>query len=395
MARGAGAMTGLARLLRALVRRAVDGGLVRPRSVGFRHLPTLSAEAGRHAVTVLEAEREVQCALPLNCAAAADLPRERGRYERAFSEVPMLRVNARRTLHFENVRMLVHRDEYGDDFHAFVDGRDRLLPIPGTAFTYAHAALLRRGPVREPLGDVAWAATHSTRNHYMWLMTHLPRALLARRLGLGEAVLFPAASLLSEAKRATLDLLGLTEPRFLPEGDGIFPIERLTAFDVDAFDPDLLEELRAGLTGGAASAGEYLLISRERSHYRHLVGEGALLEAFPRLRAVRLEECAIHEQIRLLAGADLVVGAHGAGFANLLFCRPGTHVLEIQDPEDANPHFYMLAAVLGLSYQRLVAEVDVAEAAHFRDLHFSAGALGEAIRRAEAFGSCSERNRPA
>ena len=220
----------------------------------------------------------------------------------------------------------------------------------------------------------------------MWLMTHLPRALLARRLGLADRLRFPAASLLSDAKRATLDLLDLNGALHVPEGDGVFPVEHLTVFDVDAFDPELLDELRSALTGPPVSTGEWLLISRERCHYRRLVDEAALLEAFPKLRAVRLEECSLEEQIRLLSGADVVVGAHGAGFANLLFCGPGTHVVEIQDPEDPNPHFYMLAAVLGLRYQRLVAGVDPREAPHFRDLHLGCEALEEAIRRLEAVG---------
>jgi len=35
------------------------------------------------------------------------------------------------------------------------------------------------------------------------------------------------------------------------------------------------------------------------------------------------------EQIELFSNADVVIGTHGAGLANILFCKPNTKVIEI------------------------------------------------------------------
>jgi hypothetical protein len=54
--------------------------------------------------------------------------------------------------------------------------------------------------------------------------------------------------------------------------------------------------------------------------------------------------------------AAFVVGAHGAGLANLVFCRPGTRVLEIVPTDHARPYYYSLAVAGGLDYAYIVGQ---------------------------------------
>ena len=49
-------------------------------------------------------------------------------------------------------------------------------------------------------------------------------------------------------------------------------------------------------------------------------------------RAVFLENTPFEEQVRLFNNAKLIIGVHGAGFANNLFCKKGSIVLEITHP---------------------------------------------------------------
>jgi capsular polysaccharide biosynthesis protein len=51
--------------------------------------------------------------------------------------------------------------------------------------------------------------------------------------------------------------------------------------------------------------------------------------------------------------AAVVVGAHGAGLANLVFCRPGTKVLELVPTDNAYPFYYSLSLAAGLDYAYL------------------------------------------
>jgi len=45
---------------------------------------------------------------------------------------------------------------------------------------------------------------------------------------------------------------------------------------------------------------------------------------------VRLSDLHFADQVQLFYQADYIVGLHGAAFANLVFCRPNTKVLEFQ-----------------------------------------------------------------
>ena len=45
---------------------------------------------------------------------------------------------------------------------------------------------------------------------------------------------------------------------------------------------------------------------------------------------VRLGEIMFSEQVDLFNNANYIIGLHGAGFANLAFCKPGTKVIEFR-----------------------------------------------------------------
>jgi capsular polysaccharide biosynthesis protein len=66
---------------------------------------------------------------------------------------------------------------------------------------------------------------------------------------------------------------------------------------------------------------------------------------------VFLEELDVGEQIRLFRGAEIIVGAHGAGLTNILFCRPGTKLLELFPTGGLHASsFIRMASLLGLEY---------------------------------------------
>jgi glycosyltransferase involved in cell wall biosynthesis len=63
---------------------------------------------------------------------------------------------------------------------------------------------------------------------------------------------------------------------------------------------------------------------------------------------VYLEDKSIIDQILLFQSAHFVVGAHGAGLSNLLFCEPGTKVIEFMPSVELRPFFWLLSEKLGL-----------------------------------------------
>ena len=54
------------------------------------------------------------------------------------------------------------------------------------------------------------------------------------------------------------------------------------------------------------------------------------------------------DQILLFQSAEFIIGPHGAGLANLLFCEPGTKVIELMPCVEVRPFFWLISEKLAL-----------------------------------------------
>jgi glycosyltransferase involved in cell wall biosynthesis len=75
----------------------------------------------------------------------------------------------------------------------------------------------------------------------------------------------------------------------------------------------------------------------------------ALLSGYG-FETVYLEGMSMAEQILLFQGAEFIVGTHGAGLANLLFCEPGTRVIEFMPTAEFRPFFWLISEKLELAH---------------------------------------------
>jgi capsular polysaccharide biosynthesis protein len=83
-----------------------------------------------------------------------------------------------------------------------------------------------------------------------------------------------------------------------------------------------------------------------------------------------VEDLTHQEQIELFSGADVVVGAHGAGLTNVLFSKE-TKVVELFPyPWIPYPHYFYLCESLGHPYRWVWGETEEANSyphpEHFR-----------------------------
>lgn len=92
------------------------------------------------------------------------------------------------------------------------------------------------------------------------------------------------------------------------------------------------------------------------SSRRSIVNHDALrdrLEAVIRapfeFRNVRLEDCSLAHQCELFRDAALVIGQHGAGLANCLWCTPRATLVELNHRPNKN-HFRLLASTRRMPY---------------------------------------------
>jgi glycosyltransferase involved in cell wall biosynthesis len=73
----------------------------------------------------------------------------------------------------------------------------------------------------------------------------------------------------------------------------------------------------------------------------------ALLSSYG-FETIFLEGLSIVEQIQLFQSAEFVIGAHGAGLTNLLFCEAGTKVIEFMPCVEMRPFFWLISEKLNL-----------------------------------------------
>lgn len=65
---------------------------------------------------------------------------------------------------------------------------------------------------------------------------------------------------------------------------------------------------------------------------------------------ITLDKLKVRQQMEIFNKASVVIGEHGAGLTNLIWCRRGTTVLDIHTLTPPRPCFAILAAQVGLSY---------------------------------------------
>ena len=88
--------------------------------------------------------------------------------------------------------------------------------------------------------------------------------------------------------------------------------------------------LPLGESASGTSAPRRIYISRRKASSRSVSNDADLLALLDShgFVEVRLEEHSLAEQIALFRQAEAIVAPHGAGLTNLVFCEPGTLVVE-------------------------------------------------------------------
>src|SRR5690348_4334189 len=92
---------------------------------------------------------------------------------------------------------------------------------------------------------------------------------------------------------------------------------------------------------------------------RRLINEIDLLRTIRDLgfQVVKPESLSLADQMRTFKDAKVVLGAFGAGLTNMLFTRPPSMILELQDPIFAPRSWYWkVASILGHEWRCCVGQ---------------------------------------
>lgn len=111
----------------------------------------------------------------------------------------------------------------------------------------------------------------------------------------------------------------------------------------------------------AAKRTRRIYISRkDASVNRRIYNEDELIDVLKSydFEIVLLAKMSVAEQAELFNEAEIVVGAHGAGLSNVVFCQPGTKVLEFFPEKYVRHAYYDICNQCGLEYHYLLCPCD-------------------------------------
>lgn len=190
-----------------------------------------------------------------------------------------------------------------------------------------------------------------------WMLDTLPRLALLEKSGVAwDKLVAPQAT---RFQRDTLRLLGIKAEQIIADRDLHLEAARLVVPTLPGLpgNPprwacDFLRSRFLPLAPPSMRSDRKIYISREKAKTRHVLNERELVQALEKrgFERVLLEELPFLEQIRLLNESSVVISPHSTGLTNLVFCRPGTSVIEIFSPRYVTVCWWSLADQVGLDY---------------------------------------------
>ena len=253
---------------------------------------------------------------------------------------------------------------------------------------------LRLEPPRWVEGSAAVLAARGMDNFYSFVLDVLPRLHLVEEADPVEAVDRFVVDSRLPFQRQLLEMVGVPMDRLVqPSTHPHIQADRLVVPSMPAPEGQtprwVCQFLRSRLAAEPPPPrGRRIYVRRsEERRTRRVTNEAEVLRFLRRfdVEPVRLETLDVSEQVELFRAADVIVAPHGAGLTNLVFCEPGTTVVELFAPTYMNVCFWALSSQLeGVRYTYVVGEGRAPEPGRFlndvaADITVSIPKLGAAL----------------
>lgn len=219
-------------------------------------------------------------------------------------------------------------------------------------------------------GNVADLTFCASDTYYHWMLDVLPRVeLLSKYKGPGIDAYVCNLDWKCSFQWDTLTRLGVTSSKI---------IETYPGFHLQA--RNLIAPSSVGYTGHAPAWAcqflrsrflyadgtsrparmERIYLSRQKARWRKVENEEEVIGLLRRygfeILTDELDRMSVSEQAALFHAAEFIVGPHGSGLTNVLFCHPDAKVLEFHSPNYVNPLYWVLGNHVGADYFYLIGE---------------------------------------
>ena len=215
-------------------------------------------------------------------------------------------------------------------------------------------------------GTVAVLSTLGAALYWHWMFQLLPRFELIKLAGIdiNEIDYFVVNGLQSKFQIETLQILGLGSERLIQSSNVPYlRARRLIAPSVPlahgCYRPWMVQFLRRSFLGDTDIAPHRrVYISRGAAGYRRVLNEPSVTKFLCSrgFEILSLETLSVRQQAALMAECIVIVAPHGGGLSNLVFCSPGTKVIEIFSPELVAGYYWQICIQLDLSYYYIIGD---------------------------------------
>ncbi len=238
---------------------------------------------------------------------------------------------------------------------AVINARDRAFELREMRFRPGHGKILRGPGKPRRIASATWITERVYTNYSHWLSAHLPKLCLLAQRGEMEGLILPKNC--GAVIGTSLRMLGFDPKDFDTHGTNeVIEVDNLTLLQTDRFRPELLRPVR-DMMGHVPDRTPWrrIFVSRAGAEIRKLENEADLVPLLKKggFELVAMEDLTFEEQVRLMGETRVLMAPHGAGLTNMMFCAPGTHVIEIAEPRYPNPNFYAIAVAMGLNYWKV------------------------------------------
>ena len=212
------------------------------------------------------------------------------------------------------------------------------------------------------LSNVFVLGSSSADNYYRNIVTFLPRLFFNKEKKIKLALHRNSSNkfrnliiFLCEKMNVEVQLI------YLDDGFYKFLNSRIPQFLSQKESIEILNTLK---TKNKIIKGEKFFISRQNCGARNLINEsdvGKKLKDYG-YQIVDLNDMDILEQIRMFSRADSIISPAGSGLTNIVFCNPGTKIIEISPiynfdyENNFKFRFSQMANFLNLDYHRIFAD---------------------------------------
>ena len=205
-------------------------------------------------------------------------------------------------------------------------------------------------------GNVCLLGNRGTANYYHWMNDALPRLAVLEGSGINidDVDHFIARPLNKPFHLSTLEALRISENQIAyslhTQAESLF-VPIFGSNTLGRQHGKWVPEFLGGLFEKSDSCNRRLYISRGSSGARGVVNEPEVVEFLQSrgFECIELQNHPVSDQADLFSQSEVVVGPHGAGFTNCVFCQPKTKIIEFFGSH-VEPCFWITSELMNLDH---------------------------------------------